>query len=143
MGLSWFNFGLCAFRLDKELICPEPTLILTTGLIAIVAWLRLQEFEEHQGWREGDSESEREEFRAAETAEAAFTEFPGGRRRRLYANGVPVVTGQPMLMTGTTTYPAATMPNGTGQQVVYQQPGHSIVIQNGQVRQVPAGSPIV
>ncbi|KAG8932938.1 hypothetical protein FRC01_011655 [Tulasnella sp. 417] len=123
MGLSWFNFGLC--------------------LIAIVAWLRLQEFEEHQGFREGDSESEREEFRAAETAEAAFTEFPGGRRRRLYANGVPVMTGQPALMTGTTTYPAATVPNGTGQQVVYQQPGHSIVIQNGQIRQVPAGAPIV
>ncbi|KAG9018564.1 hypothetical protein FRB90_011393 [Tulasnella sp. 427] len=121
MGLSWFNFGLC--------------------LIAIVAWLRLQESEEHQGFREGDSESDREEFRAAETAEAAFTELPGGRRRRLYANGVPVVAGQPALMTGATAYPAAaTLPNGTGGQVVYQQPGHNIVIQNGQIRQTAAGN---
>lgn len=123
MGLSWFNFGLC--------------------LIAIVAWLRLREFEERQGFREGDSESDRESFRAAETTEAAFTEFPGGRRRRLYANGVPVVTGQPTYMTGTTAYPTAAVPNGTGQQVIYQQPGHNLVIQNGQVRQVPVGAPLV
>ncbi|KAG8895998.1 hypothetical protein FRB99_000226 [Tulasnella sp. 403] len=116
MGLAWFSFGI--------------------SIIAIVSWIRLQEYEEKRGFGSDDESSiERMEFRR-EQAEARHG-YPVQ-----YQNGA--VTGIPAGMTGYTTTTApqqyATNP-ATGGQVIYQQPGHNIVVQNGQIRQVPVGQP--
>jgi len=120
MGLSWFSFGLL--------------------IIAIVSWIRLQEFEEREGLG-NEPEEAREGFRAAEEENHQLRQelgpgFSGGVP--LVNQGVPMTTGY--LPPGVVQQPFAT--NGQGGQVVYQQPGYNVVLQNGTVRQVPVGAPL-
>jgi len=115
MGLSWFNFGLL--------------------IIAIVSWIRLQEFEEREGlgWlpegaREAVREAEEANFENRQEAGRFQNGYPlGANGLTGYGNGF---TGQPGVL------PAQ------GGTVVYQQPGHNVVLQNGVIRQVPVGAPI-
>jgi len=115
MAFAWFNFAML--------------------LIAIVSWIRLQEFEEHEGLGHED-EYEREPYRAAEAGNYVANGGRGGQYANGNVTGVQYANG----MTGVGGYPQTTGPGGG--TVVYQQPGHNIVLQNGQIRQVPVGAPI-
>jgi len=93
--------------------------------IAIVSWIRLSEDEERKGYGGygSDQGSIRREVRREERRE----EVGEGRRYPL----------QGAYPAGATLYPGQ-----TGQTVVYQQPGHNVVLQNGQIRQVPVGQAV-
>jgi len=114
MAFAWFNFAML--------------------MISIVSWIRLQEYEEREGLGR-DDESLREPYRAAEAGNYIANDGRGGQ----YANGNFAGAQYANGMTGAGGYPATT---GAGGTVVYQQPGHNIVLQNGQIRQVPVGAPI-
>jgi len=118
-------------------------------MIAIVSWIRLSEHEENT-YGEGD-EHVRHEERAME--EGGFANGQYLRREGLQAGyGVPGVANGGVLgggglgaryvsTGGAYNYPTGGLPLQTGQQVIYQQPGHNVVISNGQVTQVPTGVP--
>jgi len=94
--------------------------------IAVISWIRLQESEEELG--EGSRRSSRREsFRAAEAVNYANAYRPG------------VAGGQFPVGTYPAQFGGIQQPTG---QVVYQQPGHNVVVQNGQIRQVPVGAPV-
>jgi len=126
MGFAWFNFALL--------------------IICIVSWIRLQEFEEQEGLgHTSESGSVRREVRREETAQyqegvrgvnGPFIGGPGGLN-----GGYPIQNGYTGggLVNGVT---GGVYPGQTGQTVVYQQPGHNVVMQNGQIRQVPVGQPL-
>jgi len=133
MAFAWFVWGLF--------------------MIAIVSWIRLSEHEENT-YGEG-SEHDRHEERAAEEEEHQEERY--ARRENLEAGGGPrFVSTIPQYQTGyqngaiplqqgmTGLQPGMTglqqgmtgLPQGN---VIYQQPGHAVVVQNGQVTQVPQG----
>jgi len=118
MAFSWFDWALF--------------------MIAIVSWLRLSEHEENTYGSE--THSMRHEDRAIEEAEHG-NERLGGRRGMLEGGGYypqqPMMTGGGQRYVSTGPQYAQQVPLQTGGQVVYQQPGHSVVLQNGQVTQVP------
>ncbi|KAG9014428.1 hypothetical protein FRB93_013553 [Tulasnella sp. JGI-2019a] len=125
MAFSWFVWGLF--------------------MIAIVSWIRLSEHEENT-YGEG-SEHERHEERAMEEEEREEDRYV---RRGHLESGIPggglgpryVSTAVPQFQyqnTGMPMQQATGMPMQQG-NVVYQQPGHDVVIQNGQVTQVPRGT---
>jgi len=115
MGFAWFNFAML--------------------IISVVSWIRLQESEEREGLGPED-EYEREPYRAAE----AGNYVANGGRTGQYVNGTGMQYANGMA-TGVGGYPATTGVGGAG-NVIYQQPGHNVVLQNGQIRQVPVGAPI-
>jgi len=136
MAFCWFDWGLF--------------------MIAIVSWLRLSEHEENT-YGEGSVQS-RHEDRAMEENRDGIDRF---ERREGFENGystggmmAPGYTGNGMgpryvttvpqqYQTGIPMQPGIPIQQGMtgagGGQVIYQQPGHDVVIQNGQVTQVPTG----
>lgn len=160
MAFSWFDFALCeSVRLGPR---REPRLTTTSWavMIAIVSWLRLAEHEENE-YGEGN-EFERHEERAYEENASEVDRY--GRREGLeaglvngglangglanggYGNGLATGgLGARYISTGgayANGLGGVPMQQAGGGQVVYQQPGHNVVIQNGQVTQVPTGMPI-
>lgn len=106
-------------------------------IIAVVSWIRLQESEEREGLG-GEGEYMREPYRAAEAGNYIAS---GGRTDGRYMNGG--MTGQGYVNGGMTGGGYGVGAGGAvpaGGQVIYQQPGHNIVLQNGTVRQVPVGA---
>lgn len=116
-------------------------------MIAIVSWIRLSEHEENT-YGEGDELSRHEERAMEENS------YGNNRimRQQAFENGYPVGManggvvpggglGARYVSTGGA-YQTGGVPLQTGGQVVYQQPGHNVVISNGQVTQVPTGVPI-
>jgi len=109
-------------------------------MIAIVLWISFSEHEKNTYGpkkRQGDRAVEDEERR-----------HRGGNHEYVYANGGPRnVTTNPQytLQQGATGVPfqqtgVPLQQGATGRNVVYQQPGHNVVVHNGQVTQVPAGT---
>jgi len=128
MAFSWFDWALF--------------------MIAIVSWLRLSEHEEN-AYGEGD-EASRHEDRAMEEAGYANNQY--ARREGLQAGyGIPGMANGGVLPGGLGAryvstggmYAGGGLPAQTGGQVIYQQPGHNVVISNGQVTQVPTGMGLV
>lgn len=112
---------------------------MTAVIIAVVSWIRLQESEEAEGLG-GENESMREPYRAAEAGNYVASEGrTDGRYGKGNMTGAEYVTGTPEAG-----YPVQTgfAVGSGGENVVYQLPGHNIVMQNGQIRQVPVGAPI-
>lgn len=116
---------------NNTAICLQVSnLLFSIVIIAIISWIRLQEEEERAGFRDEDSNFEREPYRAAETA----AHIDNGLRRRVYGqyagNGM-AVPGQVLTSTGYTTgVPNAVYP---APAPIYQQPGQPLVVQGGQV----------
>lgn len=129
-------------------------------MIAIISWIRLSEHEENNYGEE--TRHERHEDRAVEENENANNKF---NRREALENGYPIngAYGNGMIGNGlggggmryvqqqqqpflgqqqyTTAIPLQQGLTG-GANYIQQQPGHAIVVQGGQVTQVPTGVPI-